>query len=160
MSAEVIRVDYNNSQHVTDLINILNTYATGDSGGGEALSEHVRSNLANELGRFPGAVSFLHYQQGAPAALANCFMSFSTFACKPVLNIHDFVVMPAYRGLGLSQVLLAAIEAHAIENKCCKITLEVLNNNIPAKAAYSKFGFSAYRLSESFGVAEFWQKSL
>jgi hypothetical protein len=40
------------------------------------------------------------------------------------------------------------------------VTLEVLGNNLIAKASYSKFGFNAYELSAGTGKAEFWQKYL
>lgn len=37
---------------------------------------------------------------------ANCFESFSTFACKPLINIHDFIVLEKYKGNGISQKIL------------------------------------------------------
>ena len=56
--------------------------------------------------------------------------------------------------------MLAKVEEIAKEKGCCKITLEVLNKNEPAKSSYKKFGFSAYELDESAGSAMFWQKEL
>ncbi len=43
---------------------------------------------------------------------------------------------------------------------CCKVILEVLSNNEPAKSAYSKFGFLGYQLDPAAGPALFWQKLL
>ena len=43
---------------------------------------------------------------------------------------------------------------------CCKLTLEVLDGNAPAKAAYEKFGFASYELDPAVGGALCWQKKL
>ena len=94
------------------------------------------------------------------AAVANCFEGFSTFACKPLVNIHDITVLPQYRGKGISQRVLEKIEAIARSKGCCKITLEVLGNNTVAQSAYKKFGFGAYELDPKAGSAQFWEKKL
>ncbi len=72
-------------------------------GGGQALPESVRKNLAVTLATVPHAFSVLCYVDGAPAGLINCFEGFSTFKCLPLVNIHDIVVHRNFRGLGLSQ---------------------------------------------------------
>ncbi len=43
---------------------------------------------------------------------------------------------------------------------CCKLTLEVLEGNHIAQAAYTKFGFSGYELDPEMGRALFWEKKL
>ncbi|MCD8481615.1 MAG: hypothetical protein LR015_02400 [Verrucomicrobia bacterium] len=43
---------------------------------------------------------------------------------------------------------------------CCKLTLEVLSNNIKAAKLYHKLGFAPYQLDPAFGKAEFWQKPM
>ena len=56
--------------------------------------------------------------------------------------------------------MLAKVEEVAIQKKCCKITLEVLQGNSIAIAAYSKFGFSNFQLDPSTGNAIFLQKEI
>ena len=90
----------------------------------------------------------------------NCFEAFSTFACKPLVNIHDIAVSSEFRGKGISQKMLAVVEEIARKKGCCKITLEVLQGNRVAQNAYRKFGFDNYALDPEAGHAEFWQKSL
>lgn len=92
--------------------------------------------------------------------MANCFEAFSTFSCKPIVNVHDLVVSTEFRGNGISQKLLNKVEEIAKSKGCCKVTLEVLSGNEPAKASYSKFGFSGYELDPSVGAALFWQKKI
>ena len=92
--------------------------------------------------------------------LINCFEGFSTFAARPLLNIHDLVVLAEQRGGGIGQQLLSAAEAAARERDCCKLTLEVLGNNHAALQSYARFGFRAYQLDPAAGTARFLEKPL
>ena len=56
--------------------------------------------------------------------------------------------------------MLNKVEEIALAKGCCKVTLEVLSNNIVAKSAYLKFGFAGYELDPKAGSALFWQKTL
>ena len=160
MKIEVLRVDYADARQSRDLIDLLDAYARDPMGGGAPLSAAVRERLPAELARRPQAFSLLAYVDDQAAALVNCFEGFSTFRCQPLVNVHDIVVRPQYRGLGLSQRLLVAVETIARERGCCKLTLEVLQGNEVAQAAYRKFGFEAYVLDPAMGGARFWQKEL
>ena len=129
-------------------------------GGSQPLSESVRSNLANELSKLPHAFSIICYVNNKPAGLVNCFEAFSTFKCKPLINIHDVVVVSEFRGLGLSQKMLSKVEEIAKQKGCCKITLEVLEGNKVAQNSYLKFGFAGYELDPIMGKALFWQRKV
>lgn len=160
MNIKLVIADYLDADQARDLTWLLNCYAEDPMGGGKPLSEHTKSNLASELSKRPHAFSVLCYVDGRPAGLANCFEAFSTFKCKPLINIHDVVVHPDFRGLRISQKLLEKIEAIARNKGCCKITLEVLDGNAIAKNAYLKFGFSSYELDPKLGQALFWEKPI
>ena len=95
---------------------------------------------------------------GQAAGLINYLEGFSTFKARPLLNVHDVVVKPEFRGRGISRQLFEFVFEAARELGCCKVTLEVLEGNEVAKQAYTRFGFEPYRLTEAAGVAEFWQK--
>lgn len=138
---------------------LLNEYAKDGMGGKNALSAFVKDNLVIELRKRPGAHLVLAFSSDKPIGLAICFEGFSTFSCKPLLNIHDVIVLPAYRGLGISKKLLAKAEKIAKSLGCCKLTLEVLEGNAVARAAYKSFGFSGYELSPEAGKAMFLQKT-
>lgn len=157
---EIVMADYANPRHARDIVLLLNHYASDPSGGGEVLSEFTQANLVSELARLPHAFSVLAYADGQPVGLANCFTMFSTFKCKPLVNIHDIVVLEACRGQGVGSRLLERIEGVARERGACKLTLEVLDKNDSAKAAYAKAGFSAYELDPAYGQAVFLEKTL
>jgi ribosomal protein S18 acetylase RimI-like enzyme len=89
------------------------------------------------------------------AGLATCFTNFSTFKVKPYINIHDIVIDEAFRRLGLGRKLLQQIGTIAAERGCCKVTLEVREDNETAKALYQSLGFE-----ECAPKMLFWTKTL
>lgn len=156
----IIRADLHDRHHGEALVSLLDEYARDEMGGGRALADEVKGRLAATLAERPGAHVLLAWVDGEPAGVATCFEGFSTFACRPLLNIHDIAVHPAYRGQGLGKALLAEAERLARELGCCKLTLEVLEGNRVAQAAYRASGFEGYELSSEMGKALFWQKPL
>ena len=160
MSIKIVQANYNDPQHPTHIIELLDCYATDPMGGNEALSDYVAQNLVYELSQRKNALSILAYVNEQPAGLVNCFEGFSTFKCKPLMNIHDMIVATEFRGLGLSTKMLKMVEEVAMERDCCKLTLEVLDKNYVAINSYKKFGFQHYQLDPVMGKAEFWEKIL
>ena len=160
MEIEIIPADYRNPQHARDLVELLDSYASDIMGGGKALSDYTRQNLAPKLAELPHAFSLLAYADGKAVAFTNCFESFSTFACRKIINIHDIAVLPEYRGHQISQKLLQCVEVIATGRGCCKLTLEVLEGNEVARNAYQKFGFASYELDPTTGRALFLEKKI
>jgi ribosomal protein S18 acetylase RimI-like enzyme len=160
LKIEILRVNYSDPKQASDLGYLLNYYATDIMGGGVSLAQEIQHNVAAELAKVSHAFSILCYVNDIPAGLVNCFEGFSTFKCKPLINIHDLAVIADFRGLGISQILLVEVEKIAREKGCCKITLEVLEGNKVAQGAYIKFGFAGYELGALSGRAMFWQKNI
>ena len=152
--------DFSNPAHASAVVYLLNEYAKDPMGGGEELSDFAKTNLINEMAKRSGVYAILAFVNGNPAGLANCIEGFSTFACKPLLNIHDMVVLAEYRGRGISSQLLKKAEVLATSLGCCKLTLEVLEGNKTAQAAYVANGFVGYQLVSEMGQAMFWQKKI
>ena len=143
-----------------DLVELLDAYARDLMGGGAPLPEDVKKRLPSDLAARRSAVVLLARLEGVPAGLAVAFEGYSTFQARPLLNLHDFVVAPALRGRGIAHCLLEALEAEGSSRNCCKITLEVLENNHRARGLYAKFGFAGYELDPAAGKALFLQKKL
>jgi len=160
MKIVILIADYSNPQHQRDIPFLLDAYATDPMGGGRALEPAVKNNLVDQLARIPDAFSVITYADDRPVGLVNCFQGFSTFQCKPLINIHDVMVLEEFRGQGLSGRMLARVEEVARARGCCKLTLEVLSNNEAAKSSYRRFGFSDYQLDPDAGSALFWEKPL
>lgn len=160
MVITTVVADYVNVQHAQDIVTLLDTYAMDPMGGGQPLSEYVKTHLVQELAKRSWAFTILAYADDQPVGLANCFEGFSTFQCKPLINIHDILVVQQYRGHNISNLLLAKVEEIARARGCGKLTLEVLEGNLIAQNAYKKFGFANYQLDPGMGNAMFLQKLL
>lgn len=156
----VLQASYSNSVHAEAIGLLLNHYAQDPMGGGHALSADLLQQLPAELAKRPHAFSVLAFVGGEPAGLVNCFEGFSTFACRPLVNVHDVVVKEPFRGLDLSQKMLQKVEEIARQRGCCKITLEVLEGNPVAQASYRKFGFDDSIFDPAHGRMLFWSKAL
>ncbi len=160
MSLDIVRADYNNPVHAAAIVGMLRAYAADPMGGGEDLPPETRRDLVQGLKKTSNAFSVLAFVDGEAAGLANCFWGFSTFAARPLVNIHDVVVSSQHRGAGIGRKLFAEIEAIARAENACKITLEVLEGNTSAKGLYASLGYGDYVLDPELGKAEFWQKRL
>jgi len=138
----VTKADLDLVEHQETIVLLLNEYAQDPMGDGCPLSEQTRRELIPGLRNHPTTAVFLAYQGAEPVGLAICFRGFSTFAARPLLNIHDFYVRFSCRGAGIGRRLLESIEQHAREIGCCKLTLEVQENNLRARSIYEAAGFS------------------
>ena len=157
---ETIIADLHSTSHAGDIVRLLNEYASDPMGGGQPLTEYTKTNLVSELAKRDRCTVVLTYVEQEAAALVICFEGFSTFSCKPILNIHDVVVSQKFRGQGLAVGLLEKAESVAMETGCCKMTLEVLEGNHRAAKVYREFGFSPYELDPELGNAMFYEKKL
>jgi ribosomal protein S18 acetylase RimI-like enzyme len=162
-SARICRADYHRKTHALALVMLLNAYALDPMGGGEGLSDFARTHLVRSLAERPqvfSVLAFMGANDETPVGLVNCIEGFSTFACQALVNIHDVVVLPAYRGQGIARQMLALVEHLARERGACKMTLEVLSGNAGAMQLYQRVGFSNYQLDPAAGHAQFLQKWL
>jgi ribosomal protein S18 acetylase RimI-like enzyme len=142
------------------VVGLLDAYANDPMGGGKPLTEFVKTNLCDELADRPSLAVRLAFVGSAPAGLCVANEGFSTFACKPLLNIHDIVTAPAFRGRGVARALIGAMRDVALARGCCKLTLEVLENNAVARRLYASCGFVSYELDPAAGKALFLEHKL
>lgn len=163
LAIRVCQADYDRADHAAAVVSLLDAYARDPMGGAEPLSYFARSNLVAALAARPQAYSVLAFggaQGKTPVGLVNCIEGFSTFACRPLVNIHDVVVLDGYRGQRVAQAMLTLAEDLARERGACKLTLEVLQGNSGAIRLYQRVGFANYQLNPAMGYAQFWQKWL
>ena len=156
----ICRADYSNPVHAGALVDLLDAYAQDPAGGGEPLGEFARTHLVQALAARPQAYSVLAFSGAQPVGLVNCIEGFSTFACRPLVNVHDVAVLARYRGQRVAGQMLALAETIARERGACKLTLEVLQGNASATRLYERMGFAGYELDPAMGRAQFLQKWL
>lgn len=160
MNLTIHAVDFRQSTHRDALIMLLDAYAQDPMGGGEPLSYEVKARLCNDMAARPTVASFIAWLDQVPVGLVNCVEGFSTFKSQPLMNIHDLVVLPGHRAMGIGQALMQAAQTHAQARGCCKLTLEVLTGNQRALRSYTQFGFEPYTLDPAAGQASFMHKWL
>lgn len=156
----ILQADYANPTHATVIVAVLESYACDPMGGGKPLSDYTKANLVSELAARASIFSVLAFDGSEAIGLVNCIEGFSTFACRPLVNIHDVAVISAYRGLGVATQMLAHVEQIARTRGACKLTLEVLEGNHHAVKLYTASGFDGYQLDPAMGHARFLQKWL
>ncbi len=157
---QVLRADYANPVHALALVNLLDAYASDPAGGGEPLSAYAKAQLVPALAARAQAYSVLAFDGDQAVGLVNCIEGFSTFACKPLVNVHDVAVLASHRGRGVAVQMLAQAETLARERGAVKLTLEVLSGNVSAYKLYERIGFANYQLDPAMGTACFMQKWL
>jgi ribosomal protein S18 acetylase RimI-like enzyme len=147
LSIEIREMDFGDELHVAGLLRVLDSYASEDMGGGEPLAPEVRQRLIPALREQPNALVLLAFEAGVITGIATCFFGFSTFAARPLLNVHDLAVLSASRGRGIGRALLVAAEQRARARGCAKLTLEVREDNARARGLYQERGFRDFELA-------------
>ncbi len=149
MTFHIRDADLDDPLDAAAVVAIVDAYANDPFGGRKPLSTDVRAGLVPGLRAHPTTLVLLAFVADQPVGVAVCFFGFSTFQARPLLNVHDLAVLPDQRGLGIGRALLAAAEERARARRCCKLTLEVLDENQRARALYASFGFTDGALGDS-----------
>ena len=158
--AVILRADLDRADHQAAVVRLTAAYALDGMANGEPLPADVLERLIPGLRAHPTTLVFLASLGGQFVGLATCFVGFSTFAARPVINLHDLCVLAPHRSRGIGRALLEAVEAEAVERGCAKVTLEVLELNRPARALYERHGFTPAVYRPENGPALFYAKGL
>lgn len=148
-----VQVDLANPTHCNKLLELLNDYMEDEMGISQSMPADLGPKIIEGLKKHPAYFGFFVCVGGKFAALANCNLNYSTWAAKFLINIHDFIVSPAFRKQGVGEFLLDEIEHYAKEKGYCKVNLEVRNDNFKAQNLYKKVGYS-----DCVPSMFFWQK--
>lgn len=141
MKLTIRPADLTDARDAASIALLLNAYAVEPVGGGQPLAPDARERLVPALRDIPRALVLLALADEAAVGIAVCFVGFSTFRARPLLNIHDLAVLPQHRRQGVGRALLQAAEDYARRQGCCRVTLEVLESNAGARELYRRFGF-------------------
>jgi len=141
MEISYVRADLDEPRHRIAVRELIAAYAREPHGSGRELPEQVLDRLVPGLHAHPTSLVYLAFAGDRPAGVAVCFVGFSTFAARPLINVHDLAVLPEFRRCGVGRGLLQQVERRARELECVKITLEVREENHVALALYRSCGF-------------------
>lgn len=138
---EVVIGDIQSEADQLAMLKMLDLYMQDPMGGEWSLPNELGEANIEGLKKQPNYVFFIAKYKGEVAGLANCFVNFSTFKGKQLINIHDFAVSPDFRRKGIGEAMMNRIVEYCTENNLCKITLEVRYDNPKAQNLYKKNGF-------------------
>ena len=137
-AVRVVQADLDDVWYQAAVLRMTRAYARDPMGNGRDLSEDVQRVLIERLRSHPTTLIFLALMEDEPIGIVTCFVGFSTFAGRPLINIHDLHVAEDRRRRGVARSLLEAVENRAREMGCCKLTLEVQENNRAALELYAE----------------------
>ncbi len=145
----ILLADLANPAHQAAILDLLDMYSRNEFGASRPLSAEARANLIPGLIAHGGTRVFLAFAGEQPVGLALCFVGFSSFQARPLINVHDLAVAPQFRGRGIGKALLDAVAEHATTIGCCKVTLEVRADNAKALELYRRAGFVCMQPAET-----------
>lgn len=147
--------NFDNPDHTQALLDLYDQYMKDPMGNAPALDSEQQQKLIGALKTHPSAFIMFIRMNGKYAGLATCFELLSTFKVQPYLYIHDVIIHSHFRGQRLGRKLLEQITAEARKRNCCKIALEVREDNQAALRLYHHMGFA-----DCHPKLYFWTKNL
>jgi ribosomal protein S18 acetylase RimI-like enzyme len=142
LTTNIVFADYSNPNHRQAIVKLIDEYIHDEMGDGEPLSEQGRIRLLEGLANHPKSIVLLAHTQNVFTGLLTAFENFSTFTAKPMVNIHDIIVLKEYRGMGIGRQLINALVREAQNRKSSRITLEVRQDNFAAQHLYRSLEFA------------------
>lgn len=138
---EIELCDYTNITHQQAIADLISAYIADEMGGGTVLNQSKKVALVDALKNHPTAIVLLAISGDVYCGLLVAFENVATFAVSPMINIHDLIVLPGFRGRGVGRKLLEKIASAGKERNCCRLTLEVRKDNVVAQKLYKSEGF-------------------
>lgn len=158
--AAIVQADLDRPDHQAAVVTLIGAYAEDAMGNSGPLPDDVMRELIPGLRRHPTTVILLAYVEGLAVGIATCFVGFSTFYARPLINVHDLAILPEHRGQGIGRQLLDGVTEKARQLGCCKVTLEVHETNARAKHMYEAAGFAEGAAREPGGRWLFYSRPL
>jgi GNAT superfamily N-acetyltransferase len=160
VNVDIVEADLSRPDHQEAVVALIGAYAKDPMGSGAPLPVEVLERLIPGLRNHPTTLILMAYVDRQPIGIATCFVGFSTFYARPLVNIHDLAILPEFRGRGVGRQLLDAVAGKAQELGCCKVTLEVHEGNARAKQMYESAGFAEGEAREPGGRWLFYSRPL
>ena len=155
MNIRVVRANLTEVQEQTQFRTLLRAYLADHMGRGQSPGEVILRQSVQGVMSNPSSCVYFAYIDHVCVGMAVCFELYATFMARKSINIHDLIVLPEFRRLGVARAILKHIEQEARAQDMGKITLEVRSDNYVAQDLYKGQGFR-----ECSPAMYFWVKHL
>ncbi|MGH7947618.1 MAG: hypothetical protein ACREQF_00115, partial [Candidatus Binataceae bacterium] len=91
-AVRVIETNLRSRAHRAAFLRAFDAYVRDPMEGGKPLKPPVRGRLIARLRAHPTTHVFLAFDGESAVGMCVCFVGFSTFAARPLMNIHDIGV--------------------------------------------------------------------
>lgn len=120
------------------IVQMLNEFMNGQSHSDRSA---IGQGVIDGMQSLGTARVYFCQAEGEPCGIAVCFLGYSTYQQKVLLNIHDYYIRQGHRGQGLGRRFLQYIEGECRSSGYGRITLEVYDDNPRARQLYASSGF-------------------
>lgn len=152
---KIVKVDLQIKEHEQAFIKLMNAYMKHPMGKSASITADLANEIIRGLIEHPTYIGVMVKKDYQYVGLANCFKNYSTFNAKPLINIHDFIVLTENRKSGVGQFLLNGVWNIGKQLGCCRVNLEVRYDNDAAMNLYKKVGYN-----ECNPPMYFWEKPI
>jgi ribosomal protein S18 acetylase RimI-like enzyme len=143
MNATIRQADLDVAGDRESTLELLNSYSQHPMGSGADLPPDVQQRVVDGLRNHPMTRVFFATVNDQVVGIAVCFVGYSTFKAKPLLNIHDLHVRSEFGRRGIGAALIDAVVDYTRSIDGCAVTLEVRRDN-PARTLYTQKGFQTH----------------
>jgi len=150
----ITELNFNKPEHCRALKVLMNEYITDKMGGGMAYTVEQEELLVHGLNSHPACICLVAVLNKEIVGLLNSFVNFSTFTVKPYINIHDVIVKNKYRNLGIGRQMIEFLTVKAKQLGCSRLTLEVREDNHPARHLYKSMGFNDTTPAQAYWIKQ------
>jgi len=99
----IVVADLYDDSHSAAVVELVDHYAREPHVAGRSLPPQVLARLAQGLRDHPTTCVWLAFLGEQAVGVAVCFVGYSTFQSRPLINIHDLAVHRDARGRGRSE---------------------------------------------------------
>lgn len=127
------------ASRILELLNQLACFE-GEPGGVALTVDDLRRDA---FGEHPRIEVLLAEIDGTARGMLILYHSYSSWRAAPAVMIHDLFVEETARGSGAGRALVQAAARRAVEVGACRLDVNVLDWNEPARKFYEGLGFAA-----------------
>lgn len=147
---QIVEADLDNPLHAEAIVKLLSALAESEFGRQEPMTDAEKTALVPGLARFPAKRIWLASLDECICGIAVCFLQFSIFSSRNMLNVHDLYTLPTFRRRGIGEALVRTAMVWAQHEGHAFVNIEVANDNAQAMALYRKLGFGEWLSPTTF----------